>query len=244
MAAIKLGTDAHERKLEIVRSFLGRFEDFKRTEAQAIPMLGQFLARFNIALPELKQKEDRWEMDAAPNFNIFRVLRLQRRETKLHSRFLAELLDPRGSHSQGAQFLTAFLDLGEKSGLRRPPERPKDLVWEITTEEVTKWGRLDIVVRCSRVKFVMVIENKVDAREGAEQLFRYHDWLQKYQATFRNLVFLTPDGRTPETIAASKCLCFSYREHIDDWLREANREIQAPHLRFALDQYLQVVESL
>ena len=88
----------------------------------------------------------------------------------------------------------------------------------------------------------MVIENKIDAAEGTEQLRRYDDWLQKQQADFRNLVFLTPDGREPETISMDKCLCLSYREHVIGWLRKLSDQIP-PHLQFAIDQYLQLLDS-
>ena len=43
------------------------------------------------------------------NFNVFRVLRIEGNEDKLHSRFIAELLNPRGSHDQGDAFRRFFL---------------------------------------------------------------------------------------------------------------------------------------
>ena len=39
------------------------------------------------------------------NFNIFKVLRLSTSEVRLHSAYLAELLDSKGSHGMGASFL-------------------------------------------------------------------------------------------------------------------------------------------
>lgn len=243
-------TDAPKQKIEIVRSFFERLDLFKSQENQSIPLLRQFLARFALAWPELREEDQTWRKATAPTFNVFRVLRLQRREANLHSRFLAELLDPNGTHGQGDRFLTEFLNLGKKSGLRCPSESPAGLIWKVTTEEaVNEYDRLDIVLRgsrrgCAGAQFVIVIENKIDAAEGTEQLRRYDDWLQKQQADFRNLVFLTPDGREPKTISMKKCLCLSYREHIKDWLGILLDEIQAPHLRFAIDQYLQVVDAL
>ena len=44
-------------------------------------------------------------------FNIFSILDLESDEVNLHSRFLFELLNPRGSHSQGNYFLDKFLRL-------------------------------------------------------------------------------------------------------------------------------------
>ena len=43
------------------------------------------------------------------NFNIFDVLGLSTSEVRLHSAFLAELLNPNGNHGLGNQFLEAFL---------------------------------------------------------------------------------------------------------------------------------------
>ena len=47
------------------------------------------------------------------NFNVFRLLDIENKEDA-HSRFIAELLDPRGSHGQEDYFLRLFLEhLGE-----------------------------------------------------------------------------------------------------------------------------------
>src|SRR5437899_4418943 len=163
----KVASDTTVERIEIVRSLLERFEGFKRIEEQSLPPLGQFLKRFAVSHPKLQQDEQRWQKATAPNFNVFRVLHLQRRETKLHSLFLAELLDPRGSHGQADLFINAFLDLSTTVGLRCPTLWPTDWVWKITTEEaVNESDRLDIVLRCEQAKFVTVIENKIDAAEG------------------------------------------------------------------------------
>jgi hypothetical protein len=244
----RLETKAAAQKIQIVRSFLERLDGFKTQEEQSLPLLEPFLDRFTVELPKLRDDERSWQRATAPYFNVFRALHLERRETKLHSRFLAELLDPNGIHGQGDHFLIAFLDLAKRSGLHSPSEWPQacysSRLWEITTEEaVNESDRLDIVIRCRRARFIIVIENKIDAAEGNEQLSRYDKWLQKQKDDFdfRNLVFLAPEVREPETISMDKCLCLSYRHHITAWLRKFV-EIPA-HLRFAVDQYLQVLDS-
>jgi hypothetical protein len=243
--------DTSAKRIEIVRSFLKRFDHFRAQEEQSLPLIGRFLKRFTIRLGTLREEEESWRRATAPDFNVFRMLRLERRETKLHSRFLAELLDPNGLHGQENLFLSEFLELAQKSGLQCPPGLPADLIWKVTTEEaVNAHDRLDIVLRGSPRgylgdRFVMVVENKVDAAEGSEQLSRYYkDWLQNQQANFRNLVFLTVDGREPKTISKDKCLCLSYREHITGWLRKVLDRIQAKRLQFAIEQYLEVLNSL
>lgn len=39
------------------------------------------------------------------NFNIFRILKLESSEVRLHSAFIAELLNPKGNHGQKDKFL-------------------------------------------------------------------------------------------------------------------------------------------
>ena len=42
------------------------------------------------------------------NFNVFRIIKLESSEVRMHSAFLAELLDPKGSHGQKDTFLKLF----------------------------------------------------------------------------------------------------------------------------------------
>src|SRR5258708_5822814 len=43
------------------------------------------------------------------NFNVFRVLKMGAAEVRLHSTFIAELLNPNGSHGQKDVFLKLFI---------------------------------------------------------------------------------------------------------------------------------------
>ena len=50
------------------------------------------------------------------NFNIFSVLRIESDEVATHSRFIAELINPQGTHGFKNQFLDVFikvLEIGE-----------------------------------------------------------------------------------------------------------------------------------
>lgn len=55
---------------------------------------------------ERMQKKERQKR--GEYFNIFSVLRLETKEVRLHSAFLAELLNPEDSHGLGKQFLELF----------------------------------------------------------------------------------------------------------------------------------------
>ena len=137
---------------------------------------------------------------------------------------------------------------GSTCGLRAPSGPWDRSDWHVTTEEaVNEADRLDIVLRCRNRAFIAVIENKVDAREQDKQCERYSDWLNdQTEFEFREQIFLTPDGHQPESGHAGQWICLSYREHIKTWLEGVMRirNIQAPRLRMAIEQYLQIVQSL
>ena len=58
---------------------------------------------------EKTMQAEKWKR--GENFNVFQVLKLQTNETRLHSSFIAELLNPNGSHGLGDTFLKAFISM-------------------------------------------------------------------------------------------------------------------------------------
>ncbi len=70
-------------------------------------------------------------------------------------------------------------------------------------------GRIDVLAEGrweemgKENSWLLVIEAKIDAEEGEEQLSQYDDWLERCpQPTEVFRVFLTPDGRAPRTNSA------------------------------------------
>jgi hypothetical protein len=70
-------------------------------------------------------------------------------------------------------------------------------------------GRLDVFAEGrweesgNEAPWVLVLEAKIDADEGDEQLSQYDDWLEGYSSSAEVVrVFLTPDGRGPATSSA------------------------------------------
>lgn len=56
-----------------------------------------------------EKERDKARHESGDDYNVFSVLNLQRKEVTLHSAFIADLLDPKGSHCCGPAFLEAFL---------------------------------------------------------------------------------------------------------------------------------------
>lgn len=191
------------------------------------------------------------------NFNVFRVLHMEGNEDKLHSRFIAELLDPRGSHGQGDAFLRFFLqqlgDLVWRDEPRRiaakewiKPENatvePEKLIGNVTfvkeDPESSTGGRIDIFLTDG--EHHLSIENKIWSGEGEVQVTRYCN----YQPDRNFVLFLTLQGGSADT-AKKNYRPLSYSEHILPWLESCRRHaVDFPILRETIKQYIITVKRL
>ena len=143
-------------------------------------------------------------------FNAFTAITSPHDETR-HSRVLATLLDPSGSHGQRALFLRLFL---QTLGLTAAESANIDQgVWKVKTEvTLNNGGRIDILIEGPG--WVIGVENKVGAEEGVGQLSGYAQAVRKRAASrsarsseaHSALVFLTPRGREP----------YEGREHLQE----------------------------
>lgn len=121
------------------------------------------------------------------------VLGLERDEVR-HSRMVAWLLDPCATHGLGDRVLAGVLRTAFGDDL--PDAVLASLGAARSTCEVVRGdARIDVLVRSGAL--TLVIENKVDAAEGAGQCDAYH-------ALFRDepgarFVFLTPTGYAPRS---------------------------------------------
>lgn len=123
----------------------------------------------------------------------------RQRDELFHSRLLAWLMNPTGRHALGSRFLRAFLEEawpGEGFDTAGPVQI--NVEWTrsgtsgVTGETVE--ARADLVI--SLETLVVVIENKLDAGEQADQCERlYWPWASDPIET--RWLFLTPTGREP-----------------------------------------------
>mgnify|MGYP006430859465 CR=1 FL=1 len=125
--------------------------------------------------------------------NIFRSLRL--REIK-HSDYYAWLLDPYESHGQ-AGALGCFLRIIKQ----RSPEI--NLPFELNNipddlEVFREHNNIDILILSEKKQFVCIIENKLESREGSDQLSRYRKYIEStYPGFYCVFVFFTLRGDLP-----------------------------------------------
>ena len=236
--------------IDDIKSFFHRYRKFTgdRTELR----LREFKMRFGhtrVALQSIKTVFHEYNRNLAGDFNLFSLLGVERFEVATHSAFLGALLNPQGTHGQMSLFLETFLrHFSEKVGhpFPTPNDDIRKATWYVDKEKVTAFGNLDLVISCPDLEFLLVIENKIGAVEQPDQLKRYAKWMdtQKEHFSSRILIYLTPRG--DEAASANGCEYYplSYHEDIKSWLEKSYGEIQAPRVKDAILQYLQVLKNL
>ena len=205
-----------------------------------------FFRRLARDLPRLQESRRRKALFRAPDFNIFRVLPIERREVFLHSPMLAHLLDPTASHGQGYLFLGAFFQVAHKNARLSPPAEPLDpSQWSVRPEVYIGNGSIDLLIECPTQGYVLVVENKIDAAEHPTQLSRYYRWLQERQSDYPNpqLVFLTPTGRASDSKQKIPYVRMSYHRDIREIVNQTVDQIRAPRVQELMNQYRAILND-
>ena len=209
-----------------------------------------------------KIKEQRKEkFERGENYNIFNDLGFMSDEVHLHSMFLANLLNPKGSHGQRGKFLEAFLKMLQKTFPAISVDS-LELDTVITSVEVEKYigrqtdsegGRIDIYLTDG--KHSIIIENKIYAVDQHHQMLRYWNYgmSQKVNDTEKSfvLIYLTLDGCSPskdslgEDLKENDIVCLSYKSYIRGWLdRCVELSSRTPLVRETINQYISTIDIL
>ncbi|MFA9392556.1 MAG: PD-(D/E)XK nuclease family protein [Prolixibacteraceae bacterium] len=194
------------------------------------------------------------------SFNVFSVLKMETRENATHSAFLAELLNPEGSHIQGNLFIKLFFKIilnetitSQNDESINIPDFDLDNATVIVEKHIgerddTKktGGRVDIYLSDKKGNSIC-IENKINAGDQFAQIERYCN-----HNTNKNLViYLNLDGKFPSEDSRGKLepgkdfLIISYKEHIIQWLQLCLKEAaEIPILRESIKQYILIIKKL
>lgn len=199
---------------------------------------------------EVKKKEEKDFVDGHC-FNIFSIFSVFGNEwpslETQHSIFIAELLNPKGTHGAGDKYLRYFLNVAGIKDLDLNPNYSYSNIIErfIGGKTETDGGRIDIILDDGNN--ALIIENKIDAKDQEHQLIRYNNYAKTRFKKFR-LVYLTLDEHKPSEYSTGKndkvdCVCLSYRDHILTWLKEC-KETSTPRLAETIDQYIEIIKIL
>ena len=180
------------------------------------------------------------------NFNVFKILSLSTNEVRTHSAFIAELLNPRGSHGQGTLYLDRFLSqfgiAGHEFDSKRSKAEVEFPIGGIDTKNSTG-GRIDILLTDANTNRIM-IENKIYAGDQHEQLLRYHRYDPKAA-----LFYLTLSGNEPSEYSTGKqdfpFRPISYKDDLLEWLTECHKcSVGLPSVRETIFQYICLIRQL
>lgn len=183
-------------------------------------------------LQNFQLKYKRLNTSEAHGFNVFSILLKSGDEVNLHSKFIYELLNPHGSHSQGSLFLDLFL---------------KQLGLAIETQGMVasrEKYNIDILLQSSSE--AVIIENKIFTEDHSYQLSRYYQNMQWQGYRQPYLLYLTLFGHQPvEKSVRDHVISISYQHEIIAWLEEAIGAIRhISILKETLTQYLNLVKAL
>ncbi|WP_316819463.1 PD-(D/E)XK nuclease family protein [Pedobacter gandavensis] len=176
------------------------------------------------------------------NFNIFNLLNRKFDEVHLHSRFLYELLHPKGMHGMGTAFLEKLLELLEINE------------FSLKNVQIQKEHRnIDLLI--TNETQAIIIENKLWAVDQPAQLQRYYDHISSKGFKDIRIYYLSIDGKDAEahSIGNLKDLPnfkeilqnLSYVFDINKWLEACIKESydKAP-LRETLIQYRLLIQEI
>ncbi|MBP5505835.1 MAG: PD-(D/E)XK nuclease family protein [Bacteroidales bacterium] len=185
---------------------------------------------------DLLKKEE--SLQRGERFNMFEILGVAHYEL-LHSKIIASILDPNGSHGQYDTFLKLFISvIGDAIDL---DTKTAVVETEVTTEE----GRIDILITDNENKSI-IIENKLYASDQPEQLIRYDRYAKKNRRNHSIYYLSLFRAKASENSAKDvEYYTISYAENIISWLKLCIKECAAkPLIRETLIQYLNHLKVL
>jgi len=175
------------------------------------------------AIIEEEKKLRQRKYDSGETFNVFEVLRLQRDEVRLHSSFIAALLDPKGPHGLKTKLLESFLQVMKADDVLIDLDTvhvEREMFIGQITKSGDEGGRMDIVLM-DKHRNAIVIENKIDAKDQPKQLLRYDNYCKKHFKNYR-IYYLTKWGVAPSDESCGgqnfDYWTASYNEDILSWL--------------------------
>ncbi len=205
------------------------------------------------------------------SYNIFDTLGVKESEV-IMCRFLADLLDPNGSHKQGDKFLILFIkNILPQYDYHAFSSKCTKVITELGITVIKEDGitdstrRIDIVIEND--KYFIPIEVKINAHDQSNQCYDYYNYTKKYseknyknkQDIINKIVYLTKDGKYPssdsikssdglKTLIQDNIICISFKQDIANWLDEIlNSEIISNNnkdMKIYISQFLNTIKEI
>jgi|SRR5690554_651745 len=211
----------------------------------------------------ITDKYEEIERITGEKYNIFSILGKSSDELA-HSRFISNLLNPKGSHGQGGMYLRLFIDYMKAKFFRNNESQNKTdsnikVLNEFLTEAAScktevntglvdqiseEGGRIDILLESGQNH--IIIENKLYATDQLKQLVRYNNF-----SNHAPIFYLTINGKDASKDSKQNLeegihyFRISYEEDILNWIIQCVKESTAtPFIRETLRQYVNLIKRL
>jgi len=174
-------------------------------------------------------------------FNVLDSLPRKHHED-LHSNFIGYLLDPNESHKLGNIFLNSFLEIISSKVEDKIIEsirlnEPFTLRREFAVQE----GRIDLLLESKNL--VIIIENKIFAKDQEYQLKRYDDWAKRVGKPYI-IIYLTLDGRYSAQNPNINYFPISYKTDIKNWLNVCLKLVEGQYNpTIGIKSYLDILNN-
>lgn len=224
----------------------------------------EFSKKLLEALDKVRMEFNTEEVES---FNLFLAIRNRNDEVRLHSRFLASLLDPNAPHGLGTLPLKTFL-----IAVGLSPDIADEKRLQITPNYKEKHEHRNIDILIATCKHAIIIENKIyhhdtnydketKAKGQRGQLERYYEIMQKngqdyvYDEDEISVVYLTPEGKMPGQESTGgknpkypklrdKVIPIGYGSSIYGWLKDLLKEIPDSPIKFSIIQYMDIIDDI
>lgn len=214
----------------------------------------QELSRLLKGVTQLQKHHQEIEKVKGESFNIFSILGVESKENKTHSNFIAELLNPKGSHYMGDVFLKAFLEQIKYKGNLNRSEASVIKEFHVGQKKNITGGRIDILIKDKSNNYIS-IENKIYAGDQDNQLIRYHNYKKGKNTLYylslygdeasEKATLYTQDDKTIHFKAGKDYHTISYAKDILQWLHTCKCiAINTPQLRDSIKQYELLIKKL
>ena len=188
----------------------------------------------------LRDKHEALARASGQNFNLFAILDRETDEVHTHSAILAELLNPNGSHGQGAAFARLF---AMRFDIDDADIEKAQVLREVT---VAEGSRADILMVVGGT--CVVIENKIYADDQPKQLQRYHEYANGWPKSKVFYLTLRRDDPSEDSLGdlpLEMVTCISYECDVLAWLDDCIKEVaRIPQIREILAHYEVLLRKL
>lgn len=216
-------------------------------QSSFLSLLNALVARIDA----LESQRENARRNSKERFNLLNCLTRHHLEA-LHSNIIHYLLNPAADHDCGSLFLKLFIDTLQADANIGGNTVLQNLATDTSTEvkaakelDAGDKGRIDVFVESRNT--LVVIENKIYAREQDKQLLRYGQYCEEeYNRKGKKaiILYLTLYGTESSQAGSTSYYRVSYQEHIRNWLLCCIRATgDYPNISSALKNYLSLLEE-